>query len=58
MDIKNFGIYPKDLNLFVMMQSKVCELILTHFFSSEIYKKSILYCNFSINIAKYCLTSY
>ena len=34
----------KDTNLFVRMQSKVCELILTQFFSSEIYKKSILYC--------------
>ena len=45
MDIKNFDIYPKDINLFVRMQSKVYELILTQFFSSEIYKKPILYCN-------------
>ena len=43
MDIKNF-IYPKDINLFVRMQCKVCNLILTQFFSSEIYEKSILYC--------------
>ncbi len=44
MEIKNFSIYPKDINLFVSMQSKVYKLILTQFFSSEIYKKSILSC--------------
>ena len=58
MDIKNFGIYPKDINLFVRMQSKVRKLILTQFFSSEIYKNSILSCKLFYKYSNYCLTSY
>ena len=58
MDIKNFSIYPKDINLFVGMQSKVCELILTHFLVQKFTKNPFCIVIFSINIANYCLTSY
>ena len=58
MDIKNFGIYPKDINLFVRMQSKVCKLILTQFLVQKFTKTLFCLLSFSINIANYCLTSY
>jgi len=58
MEIKNFGIYLKDINLFVSMQSKVYKLILTQFLVQKFTKNLFYLVSFSINIDNYCLTSY